>query len=389
MYLDQKTILSSIHNDEIIKLAQALGCNVWKTDNKGNICLSTSLCHGGDSPYKLVYYDDLDNPDRIKGRFHCYTCGDSYDVVEWVIRAFRIQGKTVTWYKALYFIAQTTGNLIAKSEEDIELERNVISDFKWINQFKALKNKRSRSVPELRGINENILDLFCYIPHEEWLNANISCQALSRFGIGYYALTDQIVIPHYSIDDRLIGLRGRWMDERDAAHGKYMPMCIEGITYNHALGNNLYGLNVVKDKIKRCHKVMIVEGEKSCLQAYSYYEDESFVVAICGQNISKTQIKMLIDMGVEEVILAFDRDYHDPSSFEAELCLSKMLRQAQPLTRYFRVSLLIDNQYRLPYKASPTDMGKDILNELLDEKITVTSEYIKGYFDKQDTNISE
>lgn len=389
MYLDQKAILASIHNEEVIKIAQELGCHEFKTDAKGNICLSTALCHGGDSPYKLVYYDDADNPERTKGRFKCYTCGDSYDVVEWVIRALRLQGKTMTWYKALYFIAKTTGKLIAKSDEEVSLETNVLTDFRWINQFKALKNKRVRSVPELKGINENVLDLFCYIPHEEWLNEHISRQALSRYGIGYYPLTDQIVIPHYSMDDRLIGIRGRWLTLQDMEHGKYMPMCIEGITYNHALGNNLYGLNVVKDKVKRCHKIMLVEAEKSCLQAYSYYEDESFVVAVCGNNITKTQIKMMIDLGVEEVLIGFDRDYHRPDSFEAELCLTKIMKKALPLTRYFRVALVLDNKDRLPYKGSPTDCGVEVLNELMDEKMIVTADSIKEYLNAQSEDYEE
>ena len=82
MYLDQKKILNSLTNEDIIKICAELGSPEYKRDSQGNLCFSTAICHGGDSPYKLTYYHD-------SHRFKCWTCSDSYGIIEFVIRAHR------------------------------------------------------------------------------------------------------------------------------------------------------------------------------------------------------------------------------------------------------------------------------------------------------------
>ena len=85
---------------------------------------------------------------------------------------------------------------------------------------------------------------------------------------------------------------------------------------------------------------MLVEGEKSCLQAYSYFGDDSFVLATCGSSISKTQMKLLLQyLGVEEVIVGFDREYDEPDSWEAEAYYHKLIKRVAPLVPYCKVCL--------------------------------------------------
>jgi hypothetical protein len=134
----------------------------------------------------------------------------------------------------------------------------------------------------------------------------------------------------------------------------------------------LYGLHVAKEKIEHCKKIMIVESEKSCLQAYSYFGEDTFVVAVCGSNLTTTQIKMINELQVEEVMIAFDREYEEPGSYVAELYYRKLVKLAAPLVPYCRVYLILDNKYKLPFKASPTDCGKEVLTELMKEKWLLT-----------------
>ena len=118
---------------------------------------------------------------------------------------------------------------------------------------------------------------------------------------------------------------------------------------------------------------MLVEAEKSCLQAYSYFGEDSFVVAVCGSNITATQIKLILNyLQVEEVIVGFDRDYHDPHSYEAQSWWNKMMKKVAPLVPYVKVCICADTKDRLLYQDSPFDQGKDVLLELLSEKIVVT-----------------
>ena len=243
--------------------------------------------------------------------------------------------------------------------------------------MKSVKKNR-REVPTLSEISENILDTFYYAPHEDWLNDNISREALSRYEIGYYGLTNQIVIPHRDKDNRLIGIRGRYLDESDIERvGKYVPLQISGKFLSHQLGSNLYGINVTQNKIKSIRKAMLLESEKGCMQNYSYFGEDSFAVATCGSNITVTQQKILLQyLKCEEVIVAFDREYQDAHSFEAEIYYIKLVKKVAGLVPYCKVCLLLDGENRLPYKASPTDMGKETLLELLDEKIVITMDEV-------------
>ena len=380
MYLDKELILSSLTKEDVIKICMALGSSYPKQDNNGNLIFQ-SICHGSDS-WKLYYYcTDIDYKKHI---FHCYSrCSDSFNIVELIIRANRTQGKTITWYKALYYIAKTTGKIFTGESKE-ETKTSVITDFNWINRLQQIK-KNKKSIPNLTEISENILEVFYYAPHQDWLNDNISREALSRYEIGYYGLTNQITIPHRDMNNRLIGIRGRFLDQEDIETiGKYVPLQINGRTLSHSLGSNLYGINVVQDKIKTIKKAMVVEAEKSCMQAYSYFGEDSFVVATCGSSITRTQIKLLLNyLQVEEVIYAPDRDYHESNSYEAEVWYQKIIKRLAPLVPYCKVTLCADSKERLPYKASPTDMGKDILLELLDEKIIITADEVNRVLGKQ------
>ena len=368
-YIDKQKIYDCLSKDNVIKIIQALGCKEYKIDQAGNVCFSTFYCHGGDSPYKLICYLNSDQPKN--SLVHCFTCGQSFDIVELVIRAFRIQGKTVTYYKALNFLASILN--ISDSEIYINQPTKTITDFEWINRLNSIK-KTTKNIPNLTEINENILEIFWYVPYQGWLDEHITREALSRFEIGYYGLTNQITIPHRDINGRLIGIRGRYLSDYDAQmFGKYVPLFINGEFLSHQLGSNLYGLHVVKDKIKQCKKIMLVEAEKSVLQAYSYFRDDSFVVGLCGFNITFTQIKiMLKELKVEEVIVGFDRDYEEADSFEATAYYQKIIKKVAPLVPYCRVYLVLDKKDRLGYKDSPTDKGKDTLIELMKEKILIT-----------------
>ena len=371
-YLDKNAILSSLTRDDVKKIIEGLGCADYKEDSQGNLCFSTALCHGGDSPYKLVYYEPKSGDTEHRyGIVHCYTCGDSYSLIELVIRANRVKGKTITWFKALSWIAQVTGRT-DKTIEPPSPGLKKIDDWRWINRFKSAEYKKAIELPE---INENILDIFSYLPYEGWIEEGISPEIMSEFEIGYYVRDNAISIPHRDTNGRLIGIRERHLDKQEAeAFGKYTPIRVENQILNHPLGQNLYGIWINKDRIMESRKVLLVEGEKSVLQCNSMFGDNSFALAVCGSNITQEQTRMLLeDLKVSEVIIGFDREYEDPYSYQAEIYKNKLLKKVIPIVPYCKVSLLLDDKDRLGYKDSPTDKGKNVLLELLDEKIEVTT----------------
>lgn len=365
-YYDKDAILKSLSIDDIVKIIESLGCTDYKISS-GNIILNTYYCHGGDSPDKLIYYPN----EGFYGRFKCYTCGDSYNIIEFVIRVNRLKKKTVTWYKAIsYIVSITSHNFVYKSDEKFHR-----CDNSWLNKFK----KATSSLNECAPIDENILEIFEYTPHEMFLSDNISREVLSTFEISYWGNTNQIVIPHRDRNQRLIGIRGRYIDEEDvAAIGKYVPLNIEGRFLSHKLSNNLYGIHINQNKIKSCKKCLLLESEKGVMQNHTYFGDDDFALAVCGSELHEVQIKLLLDyLKVEEVILGFDKEYHEHDGWDGEFYKNKLFKQVKPLLPYCKVSILWDKHDWLDYKDAPTDKGKDTLLNLLEEKVEITMEDIK------------
>lgn len=378
MYLNYKAIINSLTEEDIIKVCTALGNGEYTRGSHDSLCFNTCLCHGGDSPNKLVYYPH-DAEGNGNGRFRCYTCGDTYGVIELIIRAHRQQGKTLTWYKALYFLAKTTNKIIESTPKEIEI-KTVNTDLIWMNRIKSIKNRKMVSVPNLKEINENYLELFWYDPDplQDWINEGISTEALSRYEIGWYGLTNQITIPVRDLNERLIGLRCRNLNPEDVAIAKYDNMFINGQKLKYSTGSTLYGLWVTQDKIKQDKKIMLVEAEKSCLLAYTYFGEDSYVAATCGSAITLTQQKILLnELGISKLIYAPDRDYEEADSYEFEIWLNKQIKKLAPFVPYCQVFLIVDDKNRLKFKDSPLDCGKDVFLELYEEKIEITMDDVK------------
>lgn len=153
----------------------------------------------------------------------------------------------------------------------------------------------------------NILNYFEDKVYKGWLDEGISIETLKKYNIKWYELRNCLVIPHYNIDGKLVGIRRRSFRKADEKN-KYMPLYIEGILYEHPLALNLYGLNYNIEAIKKARKVIFVEGEKSVLLSDTYYGKDSITVATCGFNISEWQIKAILDY-VDEVYIGFDKDF--------------------------------------------------------------------------------
>ena len=55
------------------------------------------------------------------------------------------------------------------------------------------------------------------------------------------------------------------------------------------------------------------EGEKSPLLYSSYFGSENDIsVACCGSSLSMYQVQLLLDLGINELIIAFDKQFREP-----------------------------------------------------------------------------
>ncbi len=366
-YFDIKAIQEALTREDVIKIATELGSDGYKTGGSGEL-IFRSICHGSDS-WKLYYYHEPNGeyPGRV---FHCYTrCSDTFNIFELVIRVRRQQGIILTFPQAVKYVASITNNMFYSNRSGQEYDYR-INDWDWINRIKNIK--KSNAIPQLSEISEHVLEIFCPYPHELWLEEGISRDSMKKYQISYWGKENKIIIPHRDTNGRLIGVRGRSLNENEVAAGyKYMPITVEGVELKHKLGSNLYGLCQNEEAIRRIGKIVLFESEKSVLLCDTYYHQNNFSVAVCGSNITDTQCRLIRSLGVNEVMIGFDKEYEDADSRLAEVYGNKLINLANKLTPYFTVYLLWDQENLLERKDSPADKGKEVLEKLMKSKIEI------------------
>ena len=135
---------------------------------------------------------------------------------------------------------------------------------------------------------------------------------------------------------------------------------------------NLYNLNNSKENIKKIQKAIVFEGEKSCLQFKTYFGEQSDIsVACCGSSISNYQIQLLLNQGVTELIIAFDRQFQEIGDTEFQHLKDNLLRLREKYKNDVLISFMFDKHMITGYKSSPTDEGKEKFMKLFKERIVL------------------
>lgn len=372
--IDKDILLERLTTDHILTLMAEMGEYPFKTnDEKGEVWFRT-VCHNGDS-HKLCYYTE-------SKQFHCYTNCGSLSVYN-----FFMQVKSINFKEVLVLLGEKVGMYQRKGLDLSKIHYEFIKEMKIIDKYRSMRNsKKIIDTTPLKAIES--------LPHNDffennvfykgWIDEGIRVSTMQYFGIKWYESSKAIIIPHSNIDGEVIGIRRRSLLKEDEGK-KYMPLILEGVMYTHPLNMNFYGLFHHKKGIQKFKKVMIVESEKSVLLAHEFYGSDAFVIATCGFNISNWHRDVLLDIGVEEVILGFDKDFDinyfesmdDENNFEYkkfEAYVKRVQSLANKLSPYFRTYVIWDRYEKLGIKDSPFDCGKDNLEFLMKNKIEITTE---------------
>lgn len=364
LVFDKAKIRDALTTDNIFDLLQE-----WGGDPSREIFgyVSATICHNppGEGSRKLYYYENT-------GLFRCYTGCDSYfDIFELTTKVAKIQwDKEFDLNDAVRWIAQKFG--FSGDHED-RPEDEDLDDWKYLANYERIQDVvvKDNSIV-LKEYENGILERFNYdVKIGPWLREGISQAALDQARIGFYPGGDQITIPHFDKDGRFVGLRGRTVcAEEGELYGKYRPMKVNKILYNHPLGMNLYNLNNSKDNIRIMKKAIIFEGEKSCLLYQSYFGLENDIsVACCGSSVSAYQIQMLLDAGAEEIVIAFDRQFQEIGDEEFKHLKTNLIRLKGKYDKYAVISFIFDKHMVTGYKDSPIDCGPQIFLQLFKERI--------------------
>ena len=359
---DKKEIKESLNLDNIFELLQDWGGDPEYTSYG---ILSATICHNrpGEGSKKLYFYEN-------SSLFRCYTgCDDTFDVFELAIKVMDIQNNIqFDLNDAVRFVAQHFGMTGTIVEGEEKLQDWAV--FEKYNRIQSFESKDYTVV--LQEYDDAILDRLNYnVKIQPWLEEGMTQEVLDNARIGFYPGADQITIPHYDVNGRFIGLRGRTLCSEEAdKFGKYRPMIINRQLYNHPLGMNLYNLDKVKDNIKVLQKAIIYESEKSTLLHASYFGLENNIsVACCGSNISAYQIQMLIDAGAQEIIVAFDRQFKEIGDDEFKHLTKNLKKIYNKYKNIVNISFIFDKEKLTDYKSAPIDHGPDIFLELFKNRV--------------------
>lgn len=327
--------------------------------------ISSTICHNrpGEGSKKLYYYENT----RL---FKCFTgCSETFDIFELIIKAKKIQQNLeYSLNKAMFYVIYKFNISGEIKEETTRADELELID-KWKEDYDSSMFKESVTLP---AIDKVILSRFSHPSVRLWELEGISPRVMEENSICYYEPEDQIVIPHFDKDNRLIGLRGRTTDLNAEQFGKYRPLCINKIIYKHPLRYNLYNINNSYKNIGLAKTAIVFESEKSTLMYQSHFGKENDIsTAVCGFTISDYQIRLLLEAGAQEIIIAFDRQFEEINDDSHKKLVQVLTRIHNKYKKYVKISFIFDKEKITSYKASPIDEGKEKFLYLLDKRVAL------------------
>ena len=347
--IDYEQIVKDLKDEEVIRLMYELGAD--RHEETDNYIIFPTICHNEnatEASMKLYYYKDTH-------LLYCYTEDGPMSIYKFLENYYKTRNIEYNWGQdILKVVFQCSAATELTTKETI---------FK-----QSLKDKyRKRQSIQLAAYSPNVLESFVKQYPIEWLEDNISAGAMDKYNIRYSISQNKIIIPHYDINNRLVGIRGRALNESEIAYAKYAPVKIEDIIYKHKLSLNLYGLNHNWKNIKELGICYIAESEKAVLQS-ELFGEKNCTVAICGSSLNIYQIKLLMQhCQPKEIVLCLDKE-ELPGE---DKYFYKLWDMCSKYKLYTNMSFIYDRENLLNLKDSPFDRGRNIFNKLLEKRVKV------------------
>ena len=373
--MDRDELLKLITEEDVINILTELGDGSYKRQGN-NLSFSTYNCHGGDSNNKLWYYPEAHT-------FKCWTCNESkslFDIIGGLLcLSFSESYKWLCNYKGVKNTRQQFRGFKSRDSENKDLE------FLKLHSYKPTQNEII-----LPKYDDGVLRNFDKAIEESWWQEGINDEeVLDKFEILYNYYDGSVIIPHRSPCGEFVGCIRRSFNEKEVEDGKkYMPLTWGNITYKYPKAWNIYGYYQNKENIERYEKCIIYEAEKSTLHYGSIYQQENNIaLSLGGMNMSKYQAKLLIDLHCKEIIIALDCQYKQDlidseedtqevreAREEFNLYIKKIIKIYNMLKNYTLVSIIMDFKNRLGYKDAPIDKGREVWEELYNEREIINDE---------------
>lgn len=281
---------------------------------------------------KLINNDNLFVTDYVRGI--------SYDLISYIIHT-----KNATYVDVLRVIKAELG---IDDFYELNAKHSVFGGF-----YDRIKKRNDDLY--VKTYSESILKDYQIVCNKKFLLDNISAESQNKFEIGYDVVSQRITIPIRNEYGDLIGVKGRanWDIKDDEPKYLYLVPCAMSSTlygycqnYKHLVGNDIY----------------IYEAEKSVMQCDSYGIHNC--VSLGSNSISPKQCKLLMELNPKRIVFMLDKG----------LDIENTKRNAKTLgvyTRMFDTQIWLWDWTKssLPDKSSPSDYGKNILQNIINNEI--------------------
>ena len=294
---------------------------------------------------------------------------DTFDIYQLMMKYKEVNTR-IKWTlpQAIKYIANYFGFTFEIEEDGFG---EILPDWQIFKNYQKLDEitKPEQNIT-FKKLNPDLLKFYPRPHIEPWEKDNIPYEISNARGICYDPVNHGIIIPHYDVDNNLIGIRERTLIKSNEDYGKYKPAILGGVMYNHPFGFNLYNLNNSKYNISKFKKAFLFESEKSTMQYANYFGVENDLsVASCGSSLISHQVKLLLDAGCEELIVGYDKQFKEIGDEEWKGWTKKLQSMYTKYGAMIRMSFLFDKKGLLGYKDAPTDRGKDVFMQLFEERI--------------------
>ena len=317
-----------------ISLYEYAGQTVDFTRHVGQIHFCICPFHKEKTGSLAVYEDE--------NTFHCYGC--------------HAHGNIYTWIQKIEHLSfRDAVQKVANLTNFIPTEHKTLSSLVIYKQLAKHQKSDTKIERSFLDFEKDYVQKYSDVLPQEWIDEGIPEAELMKYEIRTDNENSRIVYPVYDRDFHFIGVKGRTRFENHKEFGipKYMNY------YSLQTVDFFTGMKQAIQFIQDSGKIIIVEGIKSVMKLDSY--GYCNVVSAETSRINEAQVALLIQLGVKEVTVAFDKDVK----------LSSIKKNVEMLRRYTKVYAVIDRKGLLGEKESPPDRGKEVWEKLYEGRVRI------------------
>lgn len=262
---------------------------------------------------------------REKQLFHCFGCGASGNLVQFVMRT-----ENLDFVDALRHLADRAGIIIPEGDDDFsdethEKKKKILSMNKIAARFfyDCLKDKQTGEKAQQYFINRNIAwktvttyglgyapegrdALLKYLLSQGYKTEEIveAGLAVSRDGRVYDKFRDRVMFPIIDVRGNVIGFGGRIMHNNKEVNGYKIAKYLNSPeTPVFDKGKNLFSLNLAKNA--KTSEMILCEGYMDVISVYQ--AGIKNIVATLGTAITENQAKLMLRY-TGEILICYDSD---------------------------------------------------------------------------------